>query len=571
MFSDLLMNGRCGGARGPAIPAGSCKIAGEGGSEPGGMSVKTHGLLRKLLLGALGCTGLAGCHGLVKDPGLVPAAAGSSAVDAPEAPFQKIEEILGLVPDPAERGPSGPESGGDSGSTKLVSWEETEESPSVGPPAPQRDRGSAASGPGAVQGQVGRQSPAMQGAEGNPLSLGELQQLAATYNPTLRQAFALLEQARGNWLQVGLYPNPSVEAERAPNNAAFDMFNVYVTQEIVTARKLQLNRAVASHDVERARWEAEAQRLRVANEVEIRYVAALGAQRQVAVAEDLLEIAQEGVNTSEKLLEGEEVSEADVLQARLQQSETQILLRNARYRAAAAWKRLGNVIGWPDLPARPLVGDLEAEIPDLNFEDALQQLLGRNPSLWAARARMQAAREQVLREEKQPIPNMGLTAGLGRDYYAPSYMMYTLQFRFNLPVFDRNQGNVAAAAGELRAAQSEVGRLELSLRTELAKAFRRYQTAQNQAQMYRDSVLPMSEDNLSLALKRYEEGEFDFLRVLTARRELFDANVSYVVSLIELRTAAIEIRGLLLTGGLEPVDPDPTPANQAGETNGPGS
>ena len=48
-------------------------------------------------------------------------------------------------------------------------------------------------------------------------------------------------------------------------------------------------------------------------------------------------------------------------------------------------------------------------------------------------------------------------------------------------------------------------------------------------------------------------GEFDFLRVLTARRAYFDANLNYVASLGNLATANARIEGLLLTGGLSNV------------------
>jgi len=402
------------------------------------------------------------------------------------------------------------------------------------------------------------------------LTLEELQCKAAASNPTLRQAIAFVEQARGNWLQVGLYPNPTVEAQRGPNNSPFDMFNVFVTQEIVTAGKLRLNRAVASHDVERAVWEAEAQKLRVFNEVQIRYVAALGAQRQVAVAQGLLEIAERGVTVSEQLLAGEEVSEADVQQARLQLNQTRIILRNAHFRADAAWKRLGNVVGEPNLPPRRLAGTLEVDVPDLDWEMSWRELIDQNPALKAARSRAEAARAQVSREQRQPTPSLHLTTGLGRDYFQPDYTMYTLQFAITPPVFNRNRGNIAAASAELRAATTEVDRMVLSLRDGLAEAFRRYRSSRNQARTFRETLLPMAEANLKLSLRRYEEGEFDFLRVLTARRDLFDANIKYVTAVTELRIAAIEIQGLLLTGGLAPVDSRPVPSNKAGGTSGPG-
>jgi len=507
-------------------------------------------ILWKPLIGVLGCASIAGCHGMEKGASLAPG-------------HHRIVSKVSLddsVPD------TGTETAAFAKPTNSQSVETTwallegDERPGTAELIPTQEVD---------------QKPLLPDASTRLLSLDELQQMAVASNPTLQQAQSLLEQARGNWLQVGLYPNPSIRAERGTNNAPLDMVNVYVQQDIVTGRKLQLNREVAAHDVQRARWEAEAQSLRVLNDVQIRFIAALGAQRQLAVAEELVTISQEGVRISEKLATGEQVSEADVLQARLQQSQTQIILRSAQFRAAATWKRLGNIIGQPDLPPSPLEGDLEEVIPDLNWDHAWQQLLNDSPSLRAAQARVAAAHTQVFREQKQKTPNLQLLSGVGKTFASDgspdAFMRYSLNVGFTLPSFNQNQGNVLAAFGELRAAQSEVDRIELDLRNGLTKAFQRYQSARNQTQIYRDEILPMAEQNLTLTLDRYEEGEFDFLRVLTARRELFAARIDYVKSLAELRIAAIEIQGLMLTGGLEAVDSNPTPSNRAGQTAGPGS
>jgi cobalt-zinc-cadmium efflux system outer membrane protein len=407
------------------------------------------------------------------------------------------------------------------------------------------------------------------------LTLDELLQQAVDANPTLGQAYALVRQAQGNWLQVGLYVNPNVEWFDEANNAQFDAHYGTVSQEIVTAHKLRLNRTVARSDVRRARWEAEAQNLRVLNEVRIRHVAALGAQRQVAVAEELLAIAEGGVRSSEQFLKAEQVSEADVLQAELQLNQTLILLRNARFRAVAAWRQLANVVGRPDLPERPLAGKLEEAVAEIEWDPAWRQLVESSPVLHAARARARAARAQVRREEVEPIPNLRVTGGSGVDAQrafngSPNFPMFFAQLGATVPVFNRNQGNIMAAGGELRASQSEVARLHLSLRDRMADAFQRYQSAQNEVQIYRDMSLPAAERNLTLSVKAYDEGEFDFLRVLVARQSLFEARINYVAALTELRISAIELQGLLLTGGLEPAPNNPVPANSAGQTNGPG-
>ena len=49
----------------------------------------------------------------------------------------------------------------------------------------------------------------------------------------------------------------------------------------------------------------------------------------------------------------------------------------------------------------------------------------------------------------------------------------------------------------------------------------------------------------------YQEGEFDYLKLLTAQRTYFSANLEYLVNLGELWTQSVELEGMLLTGGLE--------------------
>ena len=56
------------------------------------------------------------------------------------------------------------------------------------------------------------------GPDGQPYTLAMLQNIAAANSPTLRQAAANVEQARGNMLQAGAYPNPTVGYVFTPSN-----------------------------------------------------------------------------------------------------------------------------------------------------------------------------------------------------------------------------------------------------------------------------------------------------------------------------------------------------------------
>ena len=409
--------------------------------------------------------------------------------------------------------------------------------------------------------------PETPGSPEGGLTLAELEQIALENNPTLRQAIALVQQAQGNWLQVGLYPNPTVgytageigQADEAGQQGAF------VAQNIVTADKLDLNRAVTSWDVERARWQVQAQELRVLNLIRLGYYEVLTAQRRIAVLEQLEQIAQQGVDIAQQLVQGQQAPRTDVLQAQIDLSTIQLLLRNARHQERAARRQLASAAGIPELPPVPIAGTLEGGVPVINYEKDWQRFQTTNPILQIARTQVERARAQLRREQVQPVPDVQLQGSVQQDF-ASDFTIYGVQAGIMLPIHNRNQGNITAAVAELRRATEEVERIELVLRQQLAEAHRRYEIAHTQVQLYRESILPRAEETLRLATEGYRAGEIDFLRVLTARRTYFENYVNYVVAQGALRQALVEIEGLLLTGGLD--DPSELPINPGGGGGG---
>ena len=80
------------------------------------------------------------------------------------------------------------------------------------------------------------------------MTLGELQETALQCNPTLRQAAMKVQAAQGTYIQVGLRPNPiaGYMGEEIGEGGKAGQQGAFFGQEIVTANKLQLNRAVAT-------------------------------------------------------------------------------------------------------------------------------------------------------------------------------------------------------------------------------------------------------------------------------------------------------------------------------------
>lgn len=255
----------------------------------------------------------------------------------------------------------------------------------------------------------------------------------------------------------------------------------------------------------------------------------------------------------------QQVVRPDVLQARVQLNEVGIVLRNPEAAADAAWVQLATLVGCPDLPSSPLVGDLEGVSQPRELDAIFAEVCDASPELQAARARVSRARAQIHRQEVQPIPNVELQFG-GAHNYGSGDAIANIQVGLPIPIFNRNQGDIEIAHAEYRRSVANLRRLELDLRNRAAAALREYRQAAGQVELYRGEILPAAEENLALTEAGYERGEFDLLRALTARRSYFEANLAVVSSQVALRRADILLSGLLLSDGLS-APPDTEAAN----------
>ena len=378
--------------------------------------------------------------------------------------------------------------------------------------------------------------------------------MAIAANPSVARAAALVEAARGNWIQQGLPPNPNVgyEGQQIGSAGRAEQDGVFVEQEIIRGGKLRLSRQVAAQEWARREQELAAQQQRVVTDVRIAYYQVLVAERQQKLTGELLGIAREAAKVAEGLLRGEEVGRVDVVQAQLEAGNAEILAQNAINRFTAAWRMLATVIGNPNLPPQPLDGNVEDNREEFNWEISRQRLLTTSPEIAAAMSEIERARWALERAMVEKTPNVTV-AGLvnWRDNGINGDPDGAVTVGVPLPLWNRNQGGIVQAQGEVAAAERALDQLELSLENRLAPVFERYSNALHQVNKYRSQLLPAAQQSLDLVRRLYQAGETPYLNLLTAQRSFSQTNVNYLESLRELRAAEAEIEGMLLSGSLE--------------------
>lgn len=384
------------------------------------------------------------------------------------------------------------------------------------------------------------------------MTIEELQSTAMGCNPTVAQALAEVRELQGRWLQVGLRPNPVLgwSAEEMGNDGRAGRQGIEFSQEFITAGKLGWNRAVVEQQIRAARCELEAQRRRVLNDVQIAACRVLADQERIAILLELKKINEEVVGACEALLEAKELGRTDLLKAQIELETTTMRLRVEERELSGTRRALAGVVGRGDLADIRVAGSLREELPLLDWDASLECLYQNSPELRRAYASVAEARCDVARQRagrKSDIEVGGAVA-----YNAASeYTEATVAVGMPVKLFDRNQGNIAAAESRFVAARREVDRLRLELYYRLAEVFRRYQVAREQAETFKQSVLPKAKMSLGLTREGFRHQESSYLELLNAQQTFFSSNLDYIESLEAVWITETQIDGLLLTGGLD--------------------
>jgi len=391
------------------------------------------------------------------------------------------------------------------------------------------------------------------------ISLEELQQMALQNNPTFAQATANIRAAGGRKQQSGLYPNPTVgylgEEIRGGSFRGGEQ-GFFVQQDIVTGGKLGLNRNIFEQEKKQAETEAEEQKLRVITNVKMSYIQALAAQQTLELRHDLSKLAQDAVDTSHQLANVGQADTPDVLEAEIEAQQADLALTMAEQNQQRVWKELTAVVGNNKLPLMHLEGSLEDSQP-VNAEDLVDKIVNESPAVKIAELGVKKAEASLARAKREPIPDLQLRAGMQQNRELsettghPVGLQGFADIGLQIPIFNRNQGNIATSKADLERAKREVDRVKLALRERAASVVQGYTYSQTAVARYKSQMIPRAQKAYAMYAKKYKEMAAAYPQVLIAQRTLMQLQVAYVNALESVATNSVALQSYLLTDGLE--------------------
>lgn len=392
-----------------------------------------------------------------------------------------------------------------------------------------------------------------------PMTVENFLALADKTNPTLSQAQRNVDRSKQQARQMGLPPDPIVgysgdhirggEYHGGEEGAFF-------SQEFILGRKLALRRDIYRAEGRSNEYAVEIQKARIHNDVARAFFDTLAAQQSVVVHDRLLKVALDAQTNAHELERVGQDDSSAVLYAEIAAEQAKVEFVNAQRMFLAAFTQLATYSGQSTLAPQPLTGSL-VEPPELDPEGMVVTDMQESPAVKQAQANVAVAEARIKSARREKVPNLNLKAGewysgetLGSTNIKAGWMSFA-EAGVQLPLWNRNQGNVEAARVELDRAHHDVIRTQLLTRNRAEPYAQQYQTARFTAERYRTEMLPRARRAYELEVTKYQQMAQAYPHVLAAQHMLFTLQLTYIQALNEEWRSAIALQNYTLMNGLD--------------------
>jgi len=396
------------------------------------------------------------------------------------------------------------------------------------------------------------------------LTLADLQHTAYSRSPVISKAWADVDSRRGRAVQAGLCPNPVVgyEGDTINTLGTAGYNGLFFEQTYVTAGKLGLAQQAALMEVRAAEYAYRRARVDVATSVRRAYFGVLVAQERVRLARAMSTLAQDAYEAQVDLVAGGQAAAYEPLQLKVTALRARNEVVTAENNYQGSWRELAAALNYPNMLPEAVAGSVESPPAELQFEAAQVALLSRHTDLSIAQADIAQQQFNLELQRRTPIPNLELYSAVQHDdTNSRNDVSYNVQIGLPLPIFNRNQGNIASANAELvRAQHNRVG-TQNTLTASLAEAYARYATARELAQTYRTQIVPSQVQTFRGVYTQFRSagGELDFAQVIVSQQTLAQVLSEYLNTLSNEWDAVVDVAEILQVEDLDTMDGLATP------------
>ncbi len=355
-------------------------------------------------------------------------------------------------------------------------------------------------------------------------------------NPTLQAQAQSIESNRASEVTAGLRPNPQFQ-----NDTTSATIGVYQEVEMGGKRGARLQSARLATSISRTDF-ADSRRTLLLN-LRQAFVAGLLANSNLGFARDNLANYQKVVDINRLKLQQGEIARADFLKIELQMLQFQTDLDDATLASRTAKATLRALVGPSNLPPDfEITGELRAIPLEKNLSELQQLALANRPDLKSAETGREKASADLhlANANRWPNPTIGTSfLHTGNEIGGPSWFqpfypkgnssnaMGMALASIAIPIFNRNQGEVARAKSE----QLRAGLLAQATRNQVLQdvetAYASFESSRERVRLYEQTYLSQAKDALDIEGFSYRNGAASILDFLDAERTFRAIQLAY--------------------------------------------
>jgi outer membrane protein, heavy metal efflux system len=412
---------------------------------------------------------------------------------------------------------------------------------------------------------AGRTSPALAQAPAPTqgpvkITLDDAIQMALAHNHTLQAARSTIQQNEAQEITANLRPDPVLlgDAQFLPlfhpdqassnyfdNSAQFDLGVSYLFER----GKKRQHRLAAAHDQTAVTRSTVADNERTLTfQVATLFTNAQLAESTLDLAQQDLKSFQNTVDISKERYRAGDISEDDYLKIKLQLLQFQTDAAQAEMARIQALSDLRQQLGRESVPADyDVAGPFDYVPLGAKQEDLEMKALATRPDLRAAQQGVTAANSQY--QLAKANGKKDVTAQINYTHIA-DLSTASLFGQIQIPIFDRNQGEIARTKFAITQAQEQEKAASNQVLTDVADAYDAVETNNQIIQLYRSGYLDDAQQDRDISEYAYKRGAASLLDFLDAERSYRATQLAYRQALAAYLLALEQLREAVGTRSL---------------------
>lgn len=378
-------------------------------------------------------------------------------------------------------------------------------------------------------------------------------QIALLHNRRLQATYEEIGIAYAAVIEAGTLSNPAFHGDATfglpqdPDTAhpAHDHYVFKIEMDFLSVLYGSMRKSAAESEIETAKLRVTAAVMDLAGQTRRAFYRVQSEQQMLEMFQQVVLATQAGHEFAKELYEAGNIPELDLLLQRALHEGAKLALTAAEVTLTESREQVNRFMGlWGEETAWAV----EARLPDIstdpmNLDNVEQIAIEKSIDLAIARGEIVSLGKQLgVVKATSLVPHLDIGGELESEAGAWSAGP---ALGFEIPLFDRKQGQRAAAVAKLRRRQEEYHALAVEIRSVVRAAQRRLLNARQKVLSYQNKILPLQEKILEQVQLQYNAMQVGTPRLLLAKQQQIDAGRDYIQALYNYHVARVTFDQIL--------------------------